>query len=352
MHKHKKHGKIRKDPDKYNDKADSCYSNNIRIPDHLYDNVPVGLYRTRPDGAFVYVNSAAAAILGYERPEELMDQKAEEIYLNPVEREGFLKQLNESGYFHGKEIALKRKDGSAIWAEVSARPCYDENGKITNYDGYIVDITEKKMALDSLKVSEAKFRLLSENIKSAIFIFNRDGVFTYVNPATIEVTGYPEKELKKMHFYEVVHPEFRDLVKQRGFERVSGGEVPQSYEFKILTKGGKSRWVEISNKTMDLDGEAVVLGTAIDITERKEAAASIEKSEEKYKSLYTLFRMLSDNEPDMIWAKDLDNRYIFVNKALCKKLLHARNVDEPIGKTDLYFARRERKKNPGVSNWY
>ena len=50
--------------------------------------------------------------------------------------------------------------------------------------------------------------------------------------------------------------------------------------------------------------------------------------------------MLCDNVPDMIWAKDLEKRYTFVNKALCTNLLNARDTEEPIGKTDLFFSGR------------
>jgi PAS domain S-box-containing protein len=76
------------------------------------------------------------------------------------------------------------------------------------------------------------------------------------------------------------------------------------------------------------------------------------ESESRYKSLYTLVRMLSDNMSDMIWAKDLDNRYLFANKAMCDRLLMASDVQEPIGKTDLYFAERERAKHPERNDWH
>ena len=62
------------------------------------------------------------------------------------------------------------------------------------------------------------------------------------------------------------------------------------------------------------------------------------ESESRYKSLYTLIRLLSDNMSDMLWAKDLENRYLFANKAMCDKLLIASDIQEPIGKTDLFFA--------------
>ncbi len=67
---------------------------------------------------------------------------------------------------------------------------------------------------------------------------------------------------------------------------------------------------------------------------------SVQSCESEYKQLYTMLRLVCDNEPDMIWAKDTEGRYIFANKAMCNKLLEARDTDEPIGKTDHYFSER------------
>ncbi len=79
---------------------------------------------------------------------------------------------------------------------------------------------------------------------------------------------------------------------------------------------------------------------------------ALNEVESRYKSLYTLTRLLSDNMSDMLWAKDLENRYMFANKAMCNKLLIASDVQEPIGKTDIFFAGRERRKHPERSDWH
>lgn len=70
------------------------------------------------------------------------------------------------------------------------------------------------------------------------------------------------------------------------------------------------------------------------------------ESEQKYKRLQELFRSIADNMEDMLWAKNINKQFIFVNKAICEKLLNARDIDEPLGKTDLFFAERERAAHP------
>lgn len=89
-----------------------------------------------------------------------------------------------------------------------------------------------------------------------------------------------------------------------------------------------------------------------DITEIVEKQKEIQQSEERSRNLYTMFRLMADNMPDMLWAKDLDKRYIFVNKAICDGLLKAVNTEEPIGKTMEFFLVREQNKNPQDPDWY
>ncbi|MBP6673044.1 MAG: PAS domain S-box protein, partial [Bacteroidetes bacterium] len=83
-----------------------------------------------------------------------------------------------------------------------------------------------------------------------------------------------------------------------------------------------------------------------------ENIARVKKSESKYHELSSLQRLMSDTMPDLIWAKDVEKRFIFVNKAMCTKLLHAVDTNEPIGKTDLFFAGRQRLLHPNEPNWH
>jgi len=79
---------------------------------------------------------------------------------------------------------------------------------------------------------------------------------------------------------------------------------------------------------------------------------SLRKNEELYKDLYRVVRLMCDNVSDLLWAKDMEKKFIFVNKAICEKLLNAKDANEPIGKTDMFFAERERKANPDDPEWH
>jgi len=307
----------------------------------LQENVPMGLFKSKPDGTLLYVNEWTAKIFGYDLPEELLKVNLKDLYVNPEVRDRLIEELLKEGKLLDTEILFKKKDGTPFWAIASSRITYDENGNVESLNGYVYDINERTKALDLLRDSEEIFRQLSDNLRNAVYMFNNEGRFVYANNATSEITGYSVDELLTMNFYEIVHPDYVDVVKDRGFDRIHGDKSPRTYEFKILTKQGAEIWLEITASLMNLKGEPVVIGTGSDVTERKQAILKIKQNEQKYKSLYTFFRLLSDNNPDLIWAKDIWGRYIFVNKSTCENLLLAKDTEEPIGKTDEYFAERE-----------
>ncbi len=89
-----------------------------------------------------------------------------------------------------------------------------------------------------------------------------------------------------------------------------------------------------------------------DISDRVARQKEIKEAEERYRNLYSVFRLMADNTEDFLWAKDINNKYTFVNKTMCDRLLIAKNVNEPIGKTDIFFARRERKAHPENPEWH
>jgi PAS domain S-box-containing protein len=318
----------------------------------LQDNIPIGFYETTPDGRFSYVNNWCVKMLGYRSKKELLQIKVQDTYVDLKKRKEVIEKLNKKGYIDDTELLLKRKDGSLIWAVISARTIYGEEKKVISYDGYIYNITERKKALERLKESEEMFRMISNYLSNALYIFNPEGEFIYCNPAASSITGYSNTELLKMKFWQVCHPDYQELVKFRGFTRLSGKKVPETYEIKILTKKRKERWLEISATRIELRGKPAIIGLGKDITDQKAAMELATENERKYRELYSFFKLMADNVPDMIWAKDLEGKCIFANKATCEKLLHTRKGEDPIGKTDMYFALREKKKHPENKSWH
>ena len=126
-------------------------------------------------------------------------------------------------------------------------------------------------AVRSLRESEARFRTLAETTAAAIII-HRGAGFLYTNPTVQRLTGYSKEELERMEFWAIVHPDHRDLVHERGASRMSGKDVPEEYEFKVVTRRGDERWVSATAGIIEYEGAPAVIATLSDITERKHAA--------------------------------------------------------------------------------
>ena len=77
--------------------------------------------------------------------------------------------------------------------------------------------------------------------------------------------------------------------------------------------------------------------------ERIRMDSALNQSESEYQKLYKMLRLMADNVPDLIWAKDMNNRYIFANQAICDKLLKCKQPEEALGKNDVMIAQRERE---------
>ena len=99
-------------------------------------------------------------------------------------------------------------------------------------------------------------------------------------------------------------------------------------------------------KEVLIESEKVLEQRIVDRT--AELAAATARAE----NLASMLRLMCDNVTDMIWAKDLSGRYIFANKAISSQLLNAADTNEPEGKTDLFFAERERAHHAKDPNWH
>jgi len=141
----------------------------------------------------------------------------------------------------------------------------------------------------------------------------------------------------------------------RDDRRVMNSGMPKfSYDEQQTTPGGRLIWLRTSKVPLRNAANEVVgvLGIYEDITLRKHAEFALTASEGRARDLANMLRMLCDNVPDMIWAKDLQNRYMFANKAMCEQLLCATDTNEPLGKDDMFFALRARAEQPDNPQWH
>jgi PAS domain S-box-containing protein len=169
-----------------------------------------------------------------------------------------------------------------------------------------------KRADDALRKSEEKYRHLIEHSNEAIVVV-QDGMLKLVNHKTIEFTGYSEKELLSMQFSAFIHPDDRAMVVERYQKRMKGEEGPSRYAFRLSSKDGSTRWVELSVVVIDWDGRPATLNFLTDITERKRTEDAL---------LFTRHSVDSATETLVTIAKD--GHFADVNDAFCRKSGYSR----------------------------
>jgi len=118
---------------------------------HLFEGVPIGLYRTTPQGELVEANSAFADMFGYSDRAVLLATNVYELYVDVRERERWQALIEQTGLVRNFEIQCRCLDGTLIWIHNTARAVYDDNGDIVFYDGSIEDITERKRIQQELE---------------------------------------------------------------------------------------------------------------------------------------------------------------------------------------------------------
>lgn len=131
----------------------------------------------------------------------------------------------------------------------------------------------KERAEASLTESEARFRALADSIASAVLIYQGTAC-RYANRAAQTLTGYTEQELLDLTSWDLLHPDSRHLVIERGLARLRDAQGPTRYQAKILSKQGDVRVWDVTMGRIEIAGQVAGLLTALDITDQKLVEAS------------------------------------------------------------------------------
>ena len=239
----------------------------------LFERVPVGLYRTTPNGEIIDVNNTMVEILGYPDRESLLKVNAVELYVNPGERERILKEENITGVIIDVEAQLRKYDGSHIWVQYSSKAVKDGNGKIKYYEGSLRDITERKNIEEALRESEEEFKAISLFAADAIIMIDNEGNITYWNDAAVKIFDFKADEVIDKKLHNIIVPEEYKEAFDKAFPRFqktgSGDAIGKTTELTALRKDGTEFPIELSLSALIIKNKWHAVGIVRDITERK-----------------------------------------------------------------------------------
>jgi PAS domain S-box-containing protein/putative nucleotidyltransferase with HDIG domain len=191
------------------------------------------------------------------------------------------------------------------------------------------DMTQRKLAEEALRESEAKYRLLIDTADESIVVA-QDGLLKFVNPMAIGLLGgYSEQELMDRPFPEFIHPDDRSMVVENYRRRIANEAVQPRYSFRVVTRDGIVKWVEINAVLIEWQGKPATLNFLTDITQRKRA-------EEELRRMNAFLDSIVENIPNMIFLKDAKElRFVRFNRAGEDLLGFTR--DDLLGKNDYDF---------------
>ncbi len=172
----------------------------------IFENAMEGMFQSTPEGRYIAVNPALARLQGYASPQEVMaavTDIARQVYVDPHRRQEFQRLLESEGSVRDFEAEVWRRDGGTTWVSLNARLLRRDDGRPAWYQGFVIDMTERKRAAQALRESEERYRNLFENSKDAVFIVEH-GRLLAANPAAHELFGYAPDQVGELRLVDLL----------------------------------------------------------------------------------------------------------------------------------------------------
>lgn len=229
-------------------------------------------------GRQFFVNRRYLEIFGFDSGEDAMDCEGF-VAIHPDDRDMVreMARRRERGEAVPPRYECKgvKQNGARLDIEISVAPVLLHGNTV--FLAHFRDITERKAAEGALRESENKFRDLAEKSVVGIYLI-QDGLFEYVNPKFAEIHGYtPEEFIDQKGVAETALPEDAPRVYENIRKRLSGETDFVRDEFRIVTKQGLLRDVEIYGGHTTYRGKGAIIGTLVDVTERKQTQAMLSR---------------------------------------------------------------------------
>lgn len=206
-----------------------------------------------------------------------------------------------------QQYRILGKDGKECWIEDYTHIRRDNEGRITHYEGVILDITRRKRAEDALRRSEQRNARLLEAVPDLMFTISRDGVYLEFHVPDRSVLAIPADQILGRNVRDTgFSEEMTELMMERIARAIDTKEL-QQFEYDLSLPGGlrhyEARMIALSQEE--------VLAIVRDVTDQKALQTALRTSEEKY-------RLLIEKAEEGVWMVDRDYRTTFVNARLAE----------------------------------
>ena len=247
----------------------------------LFNNSPTGIYQIDfRTGKFIKANDIMCQHLGCNQeeittrsPYDFLTNDSKKFFSERLEKMNLGEKVTENPEYEVADINGKRR-----WLRLNTNNIYDSEG-LAGADVVAHDVTdlkraefEKESALEVLRESEERYRLLANNIPDIIYSLDGEGKIITINNAAFERYGHTEREVKGKPFLDFVHPEdHENLINSFLKALEEKRKVTTGLKFRIVAENGASYWFELNARArFDSQGQyAGEEGVLRDITDRK-----------------------------------------------------------------------------------
>jgi PAS domain S-box-containing protein len=234
------------------------------------------IWTTDLEGNLTYVSPSVKQFQGYT-PEEVMEMgiikfltpASAEVAMNALAEYLPLLKSGQQNITKTLTFELVCKDGSHVWAEITASTMFNDNHEAIGIVGITRDVTERLLMEEKLKNSEQIFRSLAEYSPNMIFIIMQNKIY-YVNQVCEKKLGYTREELyaPDFDFDKLAIPEHKNLLKETISQHTLGMD-PNPFEFLMTGKDGQVLYTMVNTKFIQFGKEDAVLGLILDISEQR-----------------------------------------------------------------------------------
>ena len=262
-----------------------------------------------------FINPVAAKMLGYE-VDELLDRKSHEIFHHskpdgspyPEEDCPICMAIKDGAVHQVAGEVFWRKDGSSFPVEYVSTPIKEQD-KVVGTVVIFKDITERRQMDKALRESEEKYRAIFETTGTGTAIIEEDTTVSLINTELEKLFGCSkeEVEVRKSWTEFILKDDLERLKEYHQMQRDDPGAVPRNYDFRLVDRLGKVK--DIIATTAMIPGTKKSVVSFLDITERNQVEAELQKSSHRY-------RLLAQNLKDVIWSMDMNLRYTYISPSV------------------------------------
>jgi PAS domain S-box-containing protein len=274
----------------------------------LFSFLPIGAYRSTPDGRMLRANHALVRLNGYGSETELreaVNDIANQWYVDPGRRAEFKTQLERDGYVRGFVSEIHHhKTRESVWISENAHGVRDASGVLLYYEGTVEDISDRMRDQKALRDSEEQLRLITAQMPGAVFsVYVRntgEREYRFLSAGIRELYGFEAEDLMRNPtlLARYFHPEDRDML-ERDRQAILSGAQHLDTEFRVVLPDGRVKWICNRSSAVSADEHGFVrVGVLFDITERKEVEATLQANE-------ALWRLALESAGDGVWDWNL-----------------------------------------------